>query len=409
METLTQPLQSEQQMQPATLDLGTRDTLAKLDFEGLDPRYSDVVYHVTYPDSKSGIDNPIGSIEQEGLRYSDTSTYEDFGTWAQNTERLIERKPADIPVDLHHTVFGQLQGDKLGYKSDTGTLLRTSMDKAEMMEIAVDPDETYVADGKAREDILGGHIPSVFSGNWEQRPMYPSQEAQIDDYWSSIMPLSTFRELYQPAVPEYEGDDSVAWTLKNPEDATKLGLTPKMYAPETFIPLEPGKDTIETERLKHTASSLAGRDPVELAKAQEASDAAAEAEQQQEIERQQSIERVVQANQERQQRDQERKAQQAEKERQQNEKIERYGGRLGLQLAELYIDYNDATDRVGSAQTDEQRKQAEINQEQTLGQSQVLLDPQRLTRKHIENDALRDANAAGHDLHFGGEHYPAAQ
>lgn len=408
METLTKPLQSADQMHPTALYQGANNTLAKLEFEGLDPRFSDKVYHITSVAH-------LASIEQEGLKYSDTSDYLDFGrgrhNWFQNTEKLIASKPADIPIDFHHTVFGQLGGDKLGKGSEPG-VLRSFTDRGEMLEVAVDPTETYVGDGKAREYILSGVMPQVFSGDWDASPMYPSEDAQMQDYWSNVMPLSTFRELYQPEAPQYEGDDTVAWVLKNPDDASELGLTPKMYAPETFIPLEPGQDSIGTERLRQTSSSLVGRDPIELAKKQEAADAATKAEQQKELDRQQSIERVAAAQRVADLASERREHERNEQERLQEEKVARYGGYIGLAMFDLYDNYKSAVDHIANAETSEQQSQAISDRDQNIQRAKEMLDPQSRLKKRretIEQDAIREANAAGHDVNFGNVSYPASK
>jgi flagellar biosynthesis GTPase FlhF len=372
METLTKP--PAEQMIPSQVNAGNQDPLAKLEFEGIDPRFSDVVYHFTPEEN-------LEAISREGLRYSDR--YDE--AWGKAEDLMMNAKPADTPVDLKHTVFAQLEQRHLGTTNGIAAL-RTNMEKGESIAVAVDPHDTYVGDAANREN----HVGAVAG--------YGNPAKERENFWDGVMPLATFRELYKPSYdkPDEEyGWDEIHWELKDPNNADKLSI-PRTYSkPELYIPLEAGEDAIPTERLAHTASSLVGRvetswevekriskENAEVAEAQRKAEADAERE-----------EWLKQYEEEKRQRE----AAREEKEKLQRKSDERAKrlGTLGLQLAELYEEHKDAATKMDDAAYNE-----------NLQRSSSML-AHGLARKHIEAAAIKDANAAGHDINFGGQHYPA--
>jgi hypothetical protein len=238
IETLDRPQESDlpQAVPPPS------ETLEKLSFEGIDPRFSDVAYHFT-------ADTNLFNIERNGLWHANRIGEMDDGTIAAADRDLMAVKPADIPVDLERSVFGQIEQRHLGSKE--GHALRTDIDRGESLSIAVDPHDTYVGDARVREELAaapkygtrwhGGNIPKI-----------------RESFWNNVMPLVTFKDLYEPvqASPGKDGDDYVSWQLKNPSNEEKLGLNNWIEFPELYIPLEAGEDVIPTARLAHTASSL---------------------------------------------------------------------------------------------------------------------------------------------------------
>lgn len=234
METLNRPTESDQL---SHIDPQDQDPLANVGFEGLDPRFSDVVYHFTPEENLEG-------IAREGMRHSDQYT----DKWFKSDAKLMEVKPENIHVDLGRVVYGQLDQSNLGTRNGAGAL-KTDHERMESIAIAVDPSTTYVGDAVYRED----HVPSM--AGVREPSIGIGEPAEIQQsFWKNVMPLNVFRELYEPG---YEP----TWKLKDPTQADKLGIATRLYKPELYIPLEPGQDTIPTERLAHTASSLVGREP----------------------------------------------------------------------------------------------------------------------------------------------------
>lgn len=210
------------------------EILGQLGFEGVDPRFSDVVFHVTNEDN-------LEAIGEEGLRPSDKSK-DMFG---ESDHFLMEGKPVDIPVDLEHVVYGQLEERHLGTRHEGGySALRTRLWGGESIAVAVDPEDTYVGDARVREIM--------------EESLQPGGGRDIgrvrEYYWRNVLPLKVFRELYKPI-----GGHLVGWKLKDRADAERLGLRYIFDAPETYIPLDGGQDTVPVERLSHTASTLLDR------------------------------------------------------------------------------------------------------------------------------------------------------
>lgn len=256
METLTLNKNSNQESQTEALSLPLYEDspLEKLDFEGLDPRFSDVVYHSTKQRNMEGIGD-------QGLLYSDGSSRKDG---LLEDMKLMARKPEDIPIDLQHVVFGQLEPRHFGSWDDMkhgGVTYQNANFQGELLAVAVDPYESYVGDANTREWL------------WEiERRGLKRENPDFtrDNFWKGCIPLSVFRNLYKPeyAQPKQyirlDGKlgsilDGVSWEAKD-ENAMKLikelGLPTSYTRPEVYIPVDPATDTVPVDRIKHTASSL---------------------------------------------------------------------------------------------------------------------------------------------------------
>ena len=335
MEILTKPPVE----QSVDQNLHKPNSLNKLEFEGIDPRFSDVVYHFTPEENLPG-------IATEGLRFSDRDVYGE--KWIKAEDLLMDAKPADIAVDLSHTVFAQLEQRHLGTTNGIAAL-RTNIEKGVSIAVAVDPNDTFIGDASIREY----HVQA----GWGER----ARELQ-KEFWDGVMSLAAFRELYQPVFfekPDRDGWDELWWELKDPSNEDKLSIPISYYKPELYIPLEAGEDTIPTERLVHTASSLVGR-----------------------------IESAAEVRQ-----------------RERSEK-ERRLGYLGLMLADLYEEHKDASKRVLEAKVSDSLQQAEKRRQNQLEEAADFLTLPAYEDK-IRDEAIHDANATGHDINFGGEVYPA--
>lgn len=242
METLSKTSSEEEFSDRHVLDQDHRGSLEKLEFKGIESRFSDVAYHFTSKDRLAG-------ITQEGLRYADEIMKMDRGTIAVADQLLMEVKPLGIPVDLERVVFGQLEQRYLG--TDAGPALRTNVKAGEALAIAVDPHDTYVGDARIREEMTSGRRFGTkwFDGDLSKLKAY---------YWENVMSMEVFKELYEPVLRELlvDGYDDVAWRLKDPVNEEQLGISDWVSYPELYIPLDAGEDAIPVERLAHMASSL---------------------------------------------------------------------------------------------------------------------------------------------------------
>ena len=71
------------------------DLLIKLRFEGIDRRFSDIVYHLTDEQGLAG-------IRAEGLRRTTTEVSLE---WAEMHRLLLTARPAGINLDLNNVIF----------------------------------------------------------------------------------------------------------------------------------------------------------------------------------------------------------------------------------------------------------------------------------------------------------------
>jgi len=141
---------------------GPKHTLIKLGFEGVDPRFSDVAYHITDEECLDG-------IRAQGLRRVDTPR-----GWGEMIDPLLAAKPPDVPVDLKSIVFGQLENRFLGHLG-LPAALRSDISKGEALAVAVDPADTFTGDARVREELavspeksdwFNGDVPRIRELYW---------------------------------------------------------------------------------------------------------------------------------------------------------------------------------------------------------------------------------------------------
>lgn len=247
METLTINQLLDKQAQPLDLEQQYNSPFARIGFEGLDRRFSDVGYHFTR-------ENKLASIERTGLKNINTLSSPDWSEWDILDNFLMIAKPPDINIDLEHIVFGQLEQNELG--TDVSFALRTGIDKGESVAIAIDTSDTYVSSPRMREEVA-----SFLSLGLFKRERGNTKEYVQESFWRQVMTLSRFRELYEPDEHAVSrgGYINLGWYLKDPNNEVKLSVPSGYGEVELFIPIEAGRGAIPVERLAHTASSLVGR------------------------------------------------------------------------------------------------------------------------------------------------------
>mgnify|MGYP006370014323 CR=1 FL=1 len=229
----------------------TYDRLDKAEFEGLDPKYCDVVYHMTKREALPDIDT-LGLKRSRGR--------EDYSDQWKRANQLIEScRPADIPVSLFSCAFGQLTNDQVGAFDS----LRNGTPKGEVLKIAVDPETAYVVDLRWAERTAHRYS----SGD----DMQMSDEENAAQYWKSAMPLKVFRELYeeesfnglmdfsQGPLEKYAGKGSGSYKLKDDQRALAHahGLPETLDMLEVLIPIEDG-EAVPPNRIAYDSSSLIG-------------------------------------------------------------------------------------------------------------------------------------------------------